>query len=123
MSAFFNSGAYHVRTALLITVIIAGLSITGCKNKSDNSTGDNKMSPGQQARLYLQENHLDEAEAAFQKAIQVSPDDISNYIGLTRLYLLQKNYDGAEEQAKAGLKIKPDDQDLKLILADAYHKK
>ena len=104
---------------LLIFIITIGL-VPGCNRKSGDKGENSTTNPRDLAVLYLSQNNLPEAEAAFLQAIQKDPNDISNYISATRLYLLQKNYDDAVTQAKAGLKVKPENEDLKLLLADAY---
>jgi tetratricopeptide (TPR) repeat protein len=91
----------------------------GKKKPTDTGTG-NDGDPAQLARKYMSNNQFDEAEAAFTKAIQVAPNNISNYGSLARLYVLQKNYIEAESQVKTGLKINADDQDLGLLLAKIY---
>ncbi|HVZ97795.1 MAG TPA: FG-GAP-like repeat-containing protein [Chitinophagaceae bacterium] len=96
-------------------------SIPACHQKSG---GKKEEAPGKDAKdmalLYLSQNHIDEAAAAFQQAIQEAPDDITNYESLMRLYLLKKDYGAAEKTAQGALKVKPDNQDIKLLLADAY---
>ncbi|HVW96197.1 MAG TPA: FG-GAP-like repeat-containing protein [Mucilaginibacter sp.] len=104
----------------LMMICITLLLFVGCKG---NKAGQAETDPRTSALLYLSQNHLDEAEAAFLKAIKLSPDNLSNYIDLTQLYLLQKNYAAAENEAISGLKINADDTDLSLLLAEVYEKK
>jgi len=106
---------------LLAYLIIIGIAFAGCDRKQHDGNG--KIDPRTQALLYLKKNQLDEAEAAFIKAIQTGPDNVLNNKDLTMLYLLQKNYTAAEDQAKAGLKIKSSDLDLRLILAEVFVQK
>jgi tetratricopeptide (TPR) repeat protein len=108
---------------LLICIVVMGLVSGGCNRQPKNTGEQGKSSPKELALLYLSQNQFDQAEAAFLKAIQIDPNDVSNYTGLARLYLLQKNYPSAESQAKAGLKIKPDDVVLRLVLAQIYIQK
>jgi tetratricopeptide (TPR) repeat protein len=106
----------------LLVCFIASTLLGACRSKSgntDQATGD----PGQLARQYMAKNQFDEAEAAFTKAIQVNPNDATNYAGLARLYLLQQNYNEVESTVRAGLKIKADDPSLQLLLALVYIKK
>ena len=100
---------------LLILLILSGCSF---KTKKQTSTPN----PKELALLYLSQNHLNEAKAAFTEALQLQPNDLSNYINLTRLNLLQKNYSDGENLAKAGLKLQPADKDLMLFLAEIYDK-
>jgi len=106
-------------TCLLGTILL----FTACHRKPGDSDAGNDTDPGQLARQYMAKNQFDEAEAAFIKAIQVTPDNILNYGSLARLYLLQNNYSAAEDEVKAGLKISPDNQDMQLLLAEVYIQK
>ena len=112
ISTHYSILFYYAFTLLIL--------ISGCKRKHDNEQGNSATDPRSTALLYMSQNHLDEAEASFLKAIEVDESNISNYIDLTRLYLLQKNYKKAIDEANAGLKIKPDNSDLRLILAEAF---
>jgi tetratricopeptide (TPR) repeat protein len=107
----------------LLICFVTSLLFTACRNKSGNTGDQANGDPAQLARQYMSKNQFDEAEAAFTKAIQIKPDDISNYAGLARLYLLQKNYPAVENTVKAGLKISADDLSLQLLLAEVYIKK
>lgn len=109
--------------SLIICITFLGLIFGGCHHKSDNGDSKSALGPKQLALLYITQNHFDEAEASFLKAIEITPDDYSNYLGLAQLYLLQKNYAAAETQAQKGLKIKPDNLELRLILAEVYIQK
>lgn len=112
--------SYAIRAKMLTGCLFAGLILAGCHGKPSSTDSGSTLDPGTQARIYMKQNHFDEAEASFQKAIQLNGDEISNYIGLTQLYILQKNYKSAEEQAQNGLKIQADNAELKLLLADVY---
>jgi tetratricopeptide (TPR) repeat protein len=108
---------------ILLACLFGALILTSCGHKTGNTTSSNESDPGQLARQYMAANKFDQAEAAFLKAIQVTPDNLLNYGSLTRLYLLQNNYSAAENEVKAGLKIGLDNEDLKLLLAEVYIKK
>jgi tetratricopeptide (TPR) repeat protein len=121
MFAFFNSRGNYFKLFFTYVVILALAQVLGgCGTKTKDNTKTTNADPKDLALLNLSNNHLDEAEAAFQQAIKMNPEDTSSYIGLTRLYLLQKNYDAAENLDKTGLKIKPNNIDLKLLLAEIY---
>ncbi|MEO8824152.1 MAG: FG-GAP-like repeat-containing protein [Ginsengibacter sp.] len=112
-----------MRNSSLISIFICfvlALTFAGCVSKTKDSTKDSNTNPRNLALQYLSQNQLDEAQAAFQQAIKLNPEDTSSYIGLTRLYLLQKNYDAAEKVDKEGLKLNPGNVDLKLLLAKIY---
>jgi tetratricopeptide (TPR) repeat protein len=121
MFAFLKSRKSYLKIFFTYSVILVLVQVlAGCSTKTKDNSETSNAAPKDMALLYLSQNHLDEAEVAFQQAIKMEPDDISSYIGLTRLYLLQKNYDDAEKLGKTGLKIKPDNVDLKLLLAEIY---
>lgn len=109
---------------LFIYVMSTGVAVlfAGCHVKNSGSGENAGQDPKQLALSYLAENKLDEATAAFAMAIRMNPEDQSNYLILSRLYLLQKDYTAIEKLAKEGLKINPDNEELKMILAEAYHK-
>lgn len=107
---------FHIFLICIFTFFL----LEGCNQKSKKKSEKTSNDPKGLALLYLSENRLDEAVAAFQQAIKMNPEDSSSYISLTRLYLLQKNYDAAENLCKDGLKIKPENIDLKLLLAEIY---
>jgi tetratricopeptide (TPR) repeat protein len=107
---------------LLISFVVLGLMAQGCHRKSGDTSNDSKATPRELGLEYILKNQLDEAEASFVKAVQVEPNNVSNYSILSGLYILQKNYGAAEENAKAGLKVSPGNPELELILADAYDK-
>ncbi len=121
MFAFLDSRGSYLKiffASYVILTIVQGLS--GCGRKTKENSNPTNTDPKSLALLYLSQNHLDEAEAAFQQAIKMEPNDTFSYIGLTHLYLLQKNYNAAENVDKKGLKIIPDNEDLKLLLAEIY---
>ena len=99
------------------------LFLNACNRRPGNGNGEKNNDPGQLARQYMASNKFDEAEAAFIKAIQVSPQVILNYGSLARLYLLQNNYHAAENVVRSGLKISSDNRELSLLLAEVYIKK
>jgi tetratricopeptide (TPR) repeat protein len=112
----FQKSYFPTLFICILTIFLA----TGCNQNSEKNKVKTSTDPKGLALLYLSQNHLDEAVAAFQQAIKMDPEDSSSYIGLTRLYLLQKNYNAAEDLCKAGLKIKTGNIDLKLLLAEVY---
>ena len=121
MFALFNFPKSSVKNFFIYSSFILLLNgFAACVTKTKDNDKTSKANPKDLALQYLSQNHLDEAKAAFQQAIQTDPNDISSYIGLTRLNLLQKNYDDAEKVCKDGLKISPDNVDLKLLLAKTY---
>jgi len=75
------------------------------------------------AYQYIQENKQAEAEAAFLKAIQVEPKNISNYNDIALLYLREKRYDEAEREIKTALKLQNNNLELRSILAKIYVEK
>lgn len=121
MSAILNSLKRCFKKIFTYSVILVLVqAFSGCRTKTKDNSNTTAANPKNQALLYLSQNHLEEAEAAFQQAIKMGPQDTFSYIGLTRLYILQKNYNAAENLSKKGLKIIPDNVNLKLLLAEIY---
>lgn len=75
------------------------------------------------AYQYLQDNHVDEAELAFLKAIQTDPREILNYRDLALLYMTEKNYTKAESEARTGLRLKANNTEIRSVLAEMYLQK
>ncbi|MBS1751864.1 MAG: VCBS repeat-containing protein, partial [Bacteroidetes bacterium] len=101
---------YHVTVFLLSLIFLA-----------HNSSSQDKGLPLRlMAYEYLQKNQMDEAEAAFQRAIKSTPDDILNYRDLAIFYLVQKKYAKSEATANAGLRLKPGNEELRSVLAKVY---
>jgi len=69
---------------------------------------------------YLEQNKLDEAEAALKKIIEINPDDPAGYADLALVYLKQGEYAQAEEQLNQALKLDADNPEYLLILADVH---
>ncbi|MBY0479974.1 MAG: FG-GAP-like repeat-containing protein [Chitinophagaceae bacterium] len=103
-----------------IVILFLLTFFSSCSTKTKDNGNSIIDDPKNRALLYLSQNHLEEAAAAFQQAIKIEPRGSSSYVGLTRLYVLQKNYDDAEKIAKQGLKNLPENLDLKLLLAQIY---
>lgn len=121
MFVCFNYHTRALKNFCFYTLLLLFLNaFAACVSKTKDNSKTSTSNPKDLALQYLSQNHLDEAEAAFQQAIQKDPKDISSYIGLTRLNLLQKNYDAAEKVDRDALKIQPDNVDLKLLLAQIY---
>lgn len=104
----------------LLILAVSFLALNGCHSPGGGASSSMQESPRNVALLDLSQNKWDEAELAFQKAIQLSPDSVDNYLDLSRLYLLKQNYSGAIQQATAGLKFQAANPNLQVILADAY---
>ena len=101
---------YHVTVLLLSLIFLVYTS----------SSQDKGLPLRLMAYEYLQKNQMDEAEAAFQRAIKTTPDDILNYRDLAIFYLVQKKYAKSEATANAGLRLKPGNEELKSVLAKVY---
>ncbi|MCL6523557.1 MAG: FG-GAP-like repeat-containing protein [Thermoflavifilum sp.] len=94
--------------------------MASCHHPTSQQNTSSSPSARALALEYLSENKLDEAEVAFQKAIQENPKEVSNYIALCRLYLLKQDDKHAAETARAGLQYFPHQQELLLTLAHVY---
>lgn len=80
-----------MKNQLLLVCSAIGLwLVLGCKNQTQPQSSSSGHTPRELALEYLSENKLNEAELAFQKAVQENPQDVANYIALCRLYLLKK---------------------------------
>ncbi|MEZ5071614.1 MAG: FG-GAP-like repeat-containing protein [Bacteroidales bacterium] len=102
------------------TLLLAGLS--GCKQtpQSNESKAETLISAKTLGLAYLEENKLEEAEAEFQKIIDLSPDDVMGYANLGVVYLRMGSFGDAETQLRKAIKLQPEDPDVRLILAKVF---
>jgi len=66
---------------------------------------------------YLEENRLDEAEAAFRKLTELAPDEPLGFANLGLVYLRRAEYEPAERNIRQALELEPSDPDIRLMLA------
>ncbi|UCG85825.1 MAG: VCBS repeat-containing protein [Gemmatimonadota bacterium] len=109
------------RTATSIAVS-ASLIVTGC--------GGPDVDPAQRATeivstrtvalAYLEENRLPEAEAEFEKLIELAPDDAAGYANLGLVYLRMNRYQEAEDRLDKALSLQPNDPGIHLLLSELY---
>jgi len=64
---------------------------------------------------------LDDADAYFNKFIELAPDDASGYLGLGHVYFERNNYSKAASLYKKSTELAPDDPQAYRGLANAYH--
>ena len=107
--------------AFFFSLATVSILVVGCHNHQPATTDAGAPKDARDmAMLYLSQNHIDEATAAFRQAIGEHPSDLSNYESLIRLLLLKKDFEGAEKVARDALKIQPGNQDVGLLLADVF---
>ncbi len=70
-----------------------------------------------------QENKIDEAVVAFQKAAELKPDFAEAYINLGLLFFRQDKTDEAEKALLKALELKPEDAKIKAALGNVYFEK
>ncbi len=69
--------------------------------------------------IYHQLDRHDDAQAEYQKALAITPDDPAALLGLASAYLSNNNNDAAIETANTALVRTPDDPELNLIMGEA----
>jgi tetratricopeptide (TPR) repeat protein len=69
--------------------------------------------------IYHQLERHDDAQAEYQKALDLAPGDPAALLGLASAYLSNNNNDGAIETARAALSRSPGDPELNLIMGEA----
>jgi tetratricopeptide (TPR) repeat protein len=106
-----------VITLEVITLFVAGLSITtliaGCSHKS---SGDS-IAAGNQAE---QNKQFAEAESDYQAAINAAPGDPRPHVAMGQLYAVEKKPDLARSEFMKALEIAPADAASHSALGDAY---
>ena len=70
--------------------------------------------------LYLSQNMQDEAESAFEKALQSNPDYLQSYYALARLYLSGNNPDKAIAQYESIIEKNPKQASAHMMLGTIY---
>ena len=69
---------------------------------------------------YLEENQLQEAEAAFQQVLDIHPEDPSGHANLGIVYLRAGSYEQAEASLSKAAELAPEDPNIPLSLATLY---
>ncbi|MCK4991197.1 MAG: tetratricopeptide repeat protein, partial [Bacteroidales bacterium] len=111
-----NRGIIILFTGLLL------LSGQACKQQkgTDAERAEEMISAKTLGLAYLEENKLEEAEAEFQKIIDLDSDEVMAYANLGIVYLRMGSFDKAEEWLKKAIGMQPEDPDVRLILAKVY---
>ena len=106
---------------ILITGLLL-LSGQACKQHkgTDAERAEEMISAKTLGLAYLEENKLEEAEAEFQKIIDLDSDEVMAYANLGIVYLRMGSFDKAEEWLKRAIEMQPEDPDVRLILAKVY---
>jgi hypothetical protein len=105
-----------IRWALLVTVL--ALAAAGCRG--EQADVDELLTLRGQGLLYLQQDLLTEAEEAFERLIELAPDDPLGYANLGLTYLRGGRYPEAEEQLLHAHELDPANADIALMLARVY---
>lgn len=69
--------------------------------------------------IYRQRRRFDDAQAEYEKALTLTPNDPAALLGLASAYLGNGNIDKAIQTAQLGLKQAPADADLNLLMGEA----
>jgi tetratricopeptide (TPR) repeat protein len=98
---------------LAATFIAAAIVLTGCSHKSV----EDYLSAGDTA---MQNTHLADAEADYQAAVKVAPNDPRPYIALGNLYVFQNKPDQARAEFMTVLDLDPKNADAHAALGGLY---
>ncbi|KQC06581.1 MAG: hypothetical protein APR54_07055 [Candidatus Cloacimonas sp. SDB] len=71
-------------------------------------------------KIYSEMEYYDEAQAAFEKAIEIDPEYCNSYLEIGYLFFEQNYYDEAIPYLERTAKSFPDDDDVQKKLADCY---
>ena len=102
---------------LLLAALLA-LATGGCREREVDV--DALLTLRSQGLLYLQQDLLAEAEAAFEQLVELAPDDPLGYANLGLTYLRGGRYAEAEEQLLRARELDPANPDIGLMLARVY---
>jgi len=108
-----------------IIILFTGLLLVfgqACKQQkgTDAERAEEMISAKTLGLAYLEENKLEEAEAEFQKIIDLDSDEVMGYANLGIVYLRMGSFEKAEEWLKKAIGMQPEDPDVRLILAKVY---
>lgn len=126
----------HLAGRLICTLLLMTALITSCKSRKGSELPDDRGStvtaekPAVEASeiytarsmglAYLEEGRLEEAEASFQRLIELVPDEALGYANLGIVYLRMARFEEAEKQLKKAIELDPANPDLRLNLAKVY---
>ena len=107
----------HATTAA--TALLGGLvllALPGCERRPPAPTGE-ILTTRTLGLAFLEENHLDEAEAQFRRLTELAPDEPLGFADLGLVYLRQAQYAKADGSIRHALRLAPTDPDVRLMLA------
>lgn len=102
------------------TLLLVAAACTNNQKKDPKQEAIELMRAQTMGLAYLEEFKLEEAEAEFQKYIELAPDDKLGYANLGLTYLRMGKYPEAEAQIQEAIAIDKEDADIRLILATIY---
>ena len=107
---------------LLIAAFSALIFTSGCTQKKQPSPEVLRqlVTLSSVGWAFLEENKLAEAEAQFQKMIELAPENHAGYANLAYVYLRMGEYSKSEQQAREALRRDDSDALVYLILAEVY---
>ncbi len=73
-----------------------------------------------EAEAYYQEGQLDEAIAAFERAIALNPNDVTPRVRLSQILILRERTAEALQQAQAAVSLQPSDPQALAVLCRSY---
>ena len=118
----FNSDDMKRLIYYTFFITICFVFLNSCKSSGDKSSqkGLDLISIKTLGLAYLEEFKLEEAEAEFEKFIDLAPNDKFGYANLGLTYLRMGKYKEAEKTLSRAIRIDPKDPDIRLILATVY---
>lgn len=96
--------------------------LTGCSSPDPNDP-DIQAAKSEALNLglaYLEENRLADAEASFQRVVNLTPDDAIGYANLGIVYLRRGALAEAERSLQTAKRLAPEDPSIRLSLAEVY---
>lgn len=105
-----------------LAMAILGCSLVACGDKKDKKNEDaaDQVADWLLVSQYLEQNKLDEAEAALHKIVEIEPENPMGYADLGLIYLKQGKHEEAEAQLVHALKLNAENPEYRLLLAEIY---
>ena len=100
------------------SLMLASLLLTVCADADAPADPAALLTIRTLGLAYLEENRLPEAEAEFQRLVEMAPGEPLGYANLGLTYLRQGRLADAEIELRHAIELLPSDPDVRLILVE-----
>ena len=101
-----------------LSAVLTSALVTACTDAPPPADPGELLTVRTVGLAYLEENRLQEAEAEFQRLVQMAPGEPLGYANLGLTYLRQGRLTEAETEVRRAIELLPPDADVRLILVE-----